>query len=116
MKNKVKDQLITDRYALYNGDCMDVITTMQDESIDLSVYSPPFANLYTFSSSERDMSNVSDIDEFINQYEFLVKEMSRVTKSGRINAIHITDICDVSGTLSDFPNKIIELHRKHGFE
>ena len=116
MENKVKDQLITDRYALYNGDCMDVITTMQDESIDLSVYSPPFANLYTFSSSERDMSNVSDIDEFINQYEFLVKEMSRVTKSGRINAIHITDICDVSGTLSDFPNKIIELHKKHGFE
>jgi DNA modification methylase len=116
MENKVKDQLITDRYALYNGDCMDVITTMQDESIDLSVYSPPFANLYTFSSSERDMSNVSDIDEFTNQYEFLVKEMSRVTKSGRINAIHITDICDVSGTLSDFPNKIIELHRKHGFE
>lgn len=116
MENKVKDQFITDRYALYNGDCMDVITTMQDESIDLSVYSPPFANLYTFSSSERDMSNVSDIDEFTNQYEFLVKEMSRVTKSGRINAIHITDICDVSGTLSDFPNKIIELHRKHGFE
>ena len=116
MENKVKDQLITDRYALYNGDCMDVITTMQDESIDLSVYSPPFANLYTYSSSERDMSNVSDIDEFINQYEFLVKEMSRVTKSGRINAIHITDICDVSGTLSDFPNKIIELHKKHGFE
>jgi DNA modification methylase len=116
MENKVKDQTVTDRYALYNGDCMDVITTMQDESIDLSVYSPPFANLYTFSSSERDMSNVSDIDEFINQYEFLVKEMSRVTKSGRINAIHITDICDVSGTLSDFPNKIIELHRKHGFE
>ena len=116
MDNKVKDQLITDRYALYNGDCMDVITTMQDKSIDLSVYSPPFANLYTFSSSERDMSNVSDIDEFTNQYEFLVKEMSRVTKSGRINAIHITDICDVSGTLSDFPNKIIELHRKHGFE
>lgn len=116
MENKVKDQTVTDRYALYNGDCMDVITTMQDESIDLSVYSPPFANLYTFSSSERDMSNVSDINEFINQYEFLVKEMSRVTKSGRINAIHITDICDVSGTLSDFPNKIIELHKKHGFE
>jgi DNA modification methylase len=116
MENKVKDQIVTDRYAIYNGDCMDVLATMQDESIDLSVYSPPFANLYTFSSSERDMSNVSDIDEFINQYEFLVKEMSRVTKPGRINAIHITDICDVSGTLSDFPNKIIELHKKHGFE
>lgn len=62
------------------------------------------------------MSNVSSHDEFINQYRFLVKEMSRVTKKGRINAIHVTDICDVSGTLSDFPNKIIKLHLENGFE
>jgi DNA modification methylase len=95
---------------------MDVITEMPNDSIDLSVYSPPFANLYTYSSSEKDMSNVSSHEEFIEQYEYLVKEMSRVTKKGRINAIHVTDICDVSGTLSDFPNKIIELHLKHGFE
>lgn len=114
--NKVKDQIITDDYAIYNGDCMEVLPTMADESIDLSIYSPPFANLYTYSSSERDMSNVLDIPEFLQQYEFLVKEMSRVTKKGRINAIHITDICDVSGTLSDFPNEIIKLHKKHGFE
>lgn len=116
MENKVKDQLVTEKYAIYNGDCMDVVTTLENESVDLSIYSPPFANLYTYSSSEKDMSNVSSHDEFILQYEFLVKEMSRVTKSGRINAIHITDICDVSGTLSDFPHKIIELHLKHGFE
>lgn len=116
MENKVKDQLITDRFALYNSDCMLVMPTIPDESIDLSIYSPPFANLYTYSSSERDMSNVSNISEFLKQYEFLVKEMSRVTKSGRINAIHITDICDVSGTLSDFPNEIIKLYKKHGFE
>jgi DNA modification methylase len=116
MENRVKDQLVTDRYAIYNSDCMLVMPTLADESIDLSVYSPPFANLYTYSSSERDMSNVSDTDEFLKQYEYLVKEMSRVTKRGRINAIHITDICDVSGTLSDFPNKIIELHKKYGFE
>jgi len=112
----VKDQIITENYAIYNGDCMEVLPTMENESIDLAVYSPPFANLYTYSSSERDMSNVSDIPEFLQQYEFLVKEMSRVTKKGRINAIHITDICDVSGTLSDFPNEIIKLHKKHGFE
>lgn len=116
MENKVKDQLVTDNYAIYNSDCMEVLPTMANESIDLAVYSPPFANLYTYSSSERDMSNVSDITEFLQQYEFLVKEMSRVTKKGRINAIHITDICDVSGTLSDFPNEIIKLHKKHGFE
>lgn len=116
MENKVKDQLVTDNYAIYNSDCMLVIPTLADESIDLSVYSPPFASLYTYSSSPNDMSNVSSNEEFLKQYEFLVKEMARVTKKGRINAIHITDICDVSGTLSDFPNKIIELHLKYGFE
>ena len=114
--NKVKDQLITDKYAIYNGDCMAFVPTMPDESIDLSVYSPPFANLYTYSSSAYDMSNVSSHAEFLDQYEFLVKEMARITKPGRINAIHITDICDVSGTLTDFPNEIIKLHLKHGFE
>ena len=116
MENKVKDQVVTENYAIYNSDCMEVIPTLDNESIDLAIYSPPFANLYTYSSSERDMSNVSSHDEFITQYEFLVKEMSRVTKKGRINAIHVTDICDVSGTLIDFPNKIIQLHLDNGFE
>ena len=116
MENKVKDQIVTDKYAIYNSDCMEVIPTLNDESIDLCIYSPPFANLYTYSSSERDMSNVNDIPEFLQQYEFLVKELSRVTKKGRINAIHVTDICDVSGTLSDFPNEIIKLYKKYGFE
>jgi DNA modification methylase len=116
MKNLVKDQIHTDNYSLYNGDCMEVIPTLESESMDLVVYSPPFANLYTYSSSARDMSNCAGIEEFLVNYEFLVKELSRVTKAGRINAIHVTDICDVSGTLSDFPNKIIELYKKHGFE
>lgn len=111
-----KEQKITEDYAIYNSDCMEVIKEMPDESIDLSVYSPPFASLYTYSSSERDMSNVSSIEEFTTQFEFLVKEMSRVTKAGRINALHITDICDVSGTLADFPNEVIKLYKKHGFE
>lgn len=113
---KIKEEVITDEYSIYNADCVDVVSELPNESIDLSIYSPPFANLYTYSSSERDMSNVNSIDEFLQQYEYLVKEMARITKKGRINAIHITDICDVSGTLSDFPNKIIELHLKHGFE
>ena len=112
----VKDQIHTDNYSLYLGDCMEVLPTLETESVDLAIYSPPFANLYTYSSSERDMSNVSSHSEFITQYEFLVKEMSRVTKKGRINAVHVTDICDVSGTLSDFPNKIIQLHLDNGFE
>lgn len=115
MENKVKDQLITDRYALYNSDCMLVLPTLENESVDLAVYSPPFANLYTYSSSERDMSNVSSNEEFIQNYEFLVKEMCRVTKKGRINAIHCTDLFKYNGALSDFPSDIIKLHEKHGF-
>jgi len=111
-----KEQIITEDYAIYNSDCMEVIKDMPDESVDLSVYSPPFASLYTYSSSERDMSNVASIDEFVTQYEFLVKQMARVTKKGRINAIHITDICDVSGTLDDFPNRVIQLYKDNGFE
>ena len=113
---KVKDQVHTENYSIYNGDCMDVVSELPDNSIDLSIYSPPFANLYTYSSSHRDMSNVEDISQFINQYEYLVKEMSRITKPGRINAIHVTDICDNSGTLSDFPNELIKLHTRNGFE
>lgn len=115
MKNKVKDQLVTERYAIYNSDCMEVLPTLNDESIDLAIYSPPFANLYTYSSSERDMSNVSSNEEFFKQYEYLVKEMSRVTKSGRINALHVTDLFKYNGALSDFPSEIIKLHEKHGF-
>jgi DNA modification methylase len=113
--NKVKDQLHEENYSLYNSDCMLVLPTLKDESIDLSIYSPPFADLYKFSSSPNDMSNVSSNDEFIEQYEFLVKELSRVTKKGRINAIHCTDLFKYNGALSDFPAEIIKLHEKHGF-
>lgn len=113
---KTKAQIHTENYSIYNSDCMYVLPEIIDESIDLAAYSPPFANLYTYSSSPNDMSNVSSHDEFLQQYDFLVKEMARVTKKGRINAIHITDICDTSGTLTDFPSEIIKLHLKHGFE
>jgi DNA modification methylase len=111
----VKDQIITENYAIYNGDCMDVLPTIESNSIPLVMYSPPFANLYTYSSDSRDMSNVSSNDEFLNQYEFLVKELSRVTQDGRINAIHCTDLFKYNGALSDFPSEIIKLHEKHGF-
>ncbi len=110
-----KQQLVTNDYAIYNSDCMEVLPTLSNNSVDLAIYSPPFASLYTYSSSERDMSNVSSNDEFLKHYEFLVKEMSRVTKAGRINAIHCTDIFKYNGALDDFPSEIIKLHQKHGF-
>jgi DNA modification methylase len=116
MENKVKDQVVTDRYAIYNSDCMLVLPTLESESIDLSVYSPPFAGLYNYSSSENDFSNCENKEQFLDQYDFLIAEMSRVTKPGRISAVHCTDVFDNTCRLWDFPHEIIKLHEKHGFE
>lgn len=112
----VKDQIITENYAIYNGDCMEVLPTLENESVDLVVYSPPFAGLYNYSSSEKDFSNCENKEQFLEQYDFMVKEMSRVTKSGRINAVHCTDVFDNTCRLWDFPNEIIRIHSKYGFE
>lgn len=116
MENQVKDQLVTEDYAIYNSDCMLVMPTLEDESIDLSVYSPPFAGLYNYSSSENDFSNCESKEQFLEQYEFLIKEVARVTKKGRITAVHCTDVFDNTCRLWDFPNEIIRLHQKYGFE
>jgi len=113
----IKDELITDDYAIYNGDCMDVLPTIGDRSIDLSIYSPPFAGLYQYSSTDRDFSNCESREQFLQQYEFLIKEISRVTKPGRITAVHCTDVIDHKngGGLWDFPHEIIRLHEENGF-
>jgi DNA modification methylase len=115
-ENKVKDQIITDNYAIYNSDCMHVLPTLENESIDLVLYSPPFAGLYNYSSSENDFSNCENKEQFLEQYEFLVNELSRVTKAGRINAVHCTDVFDNTCRLWDFPHEIIKIHERHGFE
>lgn len=112
----IKQQLITDNYAIYNSDCMYVLPTLDNNSIDLSIYSPPFADLYNYSSSENDFSNCTTKEEFLDQYEFLIKEIARVTKSGRITAVHCTDVINKDGSLWDFPNEIIKLHSKYGFK
>jgi DNA modification methylase len=93
-----------------------VMPTIPDESIDLSVYSPPFAGLYNYSSSENDFSNCETKEQFLEQYEFLIKEIARVTKPGRITAVHCTDVFDNTCRLWDFPHEIIKLHMKYGFE
>ena len=111
-----KEQLITDKYAIYNSDCMEVLPTLPDESVDLSIYSPPFAGLYNYSSSERDFSNCESKEQFLEQYEFLVKEIARVTKPGRITAVHCTDVFDNACRLWDFPHEIIRIHEKYGFQ
>jgi len=113
---KIKEQVIQDNYAIYNGDCMQVIPTLDNESVDLSVYSPPFCGLYNYSSDYRDFSNCEDKQQFLKQYEYLIKEISRVTKDGRITAVHCTDVFDNTCRLWDFPHEIIKLHQKYGFE
>lgn len=111
----VINQIVTENYAIYNSDCMYVINDMPDKSIDLSIYSPPFGGLYNYSSHENDFSNCATKEEFLKQYEFLIKEMSRITKPGRINCVHITDIIGKDGDMYDLPHEVKKLHQKHGF-
>jgi len=111
-----KQELHEDNYSIYNSDCMEILPSLPSKSIDLSVYSPPFAGLYNYSSSERDFSNCENKEQFLDQYDFLIGEIARVTKPGRITAVHCTDVFDNTCRLWDFPHEIIRLHQKHGFE
>lgn len=114
----IKDQVLTDNYALYHGDCMEVMPTLPDESIHLSVYSPPFGGLYHYSSSDRDLSNARNYEEFFEHYRFVVEEIFRLTLPGRLTGVHCMDI-PTSNTgndfLRDFPGDIIRLHEEIGF-
>jgi DNA modification methylase len=114
----VIDQLVTERFAIYNGDAMEVMPTLPDASVHLTIYSPPFAGLYQYTSSERDLSNTRDYDEFFGHYEFFVREVARLTMPGRMSAVHCMDVpTGNSGrdALMDFPGDIIRLHRRLGF-
>ena len=99
----VKDQIITPDYAIYNGDCVDVVSAMADNSVDLSVYSPPFCGLYNYSSDHRDMSNCETREQFLAQYEYLVEQIARVTKPGRITAVHCTDVLTTPAAFGTSP-------------
>lgn len=118
----VTEQVITDQYAIYNGDCCEVLQSIPDESVHLSVYSPPFAAdgagcLYHYSSSERDLSNCRSHSEFFDHYAFVVGEIHRVTMPGRLSAVHCMDIPRKTspGGLVDFPGEIIRLHESLGW-
>lgn len=120
----VMDQKITDRFAIYNGDCAEILPTLPEDSVDLSIYSPPFATgsggcLYHYSSSERDLSNSRTYEEFFQHYEFVVRDLHRLTKPGRMTVVHCMDVpsgnsgCD---HYTDFPGDIIRLHERLGFK
>lgn len=116
----VIDQVMTNDFALWNGDCLEVMPTLPDGSIHLSVYSPPFAGLYIYSSSDRDLSNNNSYGQFMDHYEFVVKEIHRLTMPGRMTAVHCMDIpksnTGKGDSLMDFPGDIIRLHEKLGWQ
>lgn len=114
----VKTQQVTDRYAIYNGDCIEVMATLPEESIHLSVYSPPFGGLYHYSSSDRDLSNSDDYEGFFAHYAFVVRELFRLTMPGRMTAVHCMDVptSNSGGDAKiDFPGDIIRLHEREGW-
>jgi len=115
----VNDQEITKQFAIYQGDCVEVMKSLPSEKIHLSIYSPPFGGLYCYSSSERDLSNCKDYTQFFEHYAFVVREIHRLTMPGRMTAVHCMDVPSGNcGTdhLIDFPGDIIRLHDKEGFK
>lgn len=110
-------QKVTSKYSVYNGDCVEVIKKIPDNSVGLTIYSPPFCGLYNYSSDKRDMSNSNSYESFSDHYSFLVPEVERIMKSGRICAVHCMDIPNPGQKTGSFdlPGKLIECHQKFGF-
>jgi DNA modification methylase len=119
MANCLEQHIGTD-FALYNGDCCEVIQSIPDESIHLSVFSPPFADLYAYSDSPRDMGNCRNYDEFFVHFGVLIEQLMRVLVSGRICAVHCMDIPSMKERdgvigVKDFSGDIIRAFQRAGF-
>lgn len=112
----IKQQVLTENYGLFNGDCMEVLPTLPTNSVDLSCYSPPFLSLFVYSSHDSDFSNCENREQALQQYEFLVMELARVTKPGRICAVHCTDLMNKDSSQFDYPHEITKIHQRHGFK
>jgi DNA modification methylase len=109
-----------DGWAAYNGDCVDVLAQMPDNSIDFSVYSPPFGSLFVYSDSAADMGNSSTDGEFAEHYAYMVREKLRVTRPGRVTAVHCSDLPmtkwkDGAVGIKDFSGDIIRIHQEAGW-
>lgn len=116
----VLNQTVNDKFALWNMDCVDAVKAMPDDSIDFSVYSPPFESLYVFSNSERDMGNNASSGAFWEHYRYLIAEMYRAMKPGRLIAIHCMNLPSSKARdgfigLKDFRGEIIRSHQDAGF-
>lgn len=116
---KVIEQAQGDGWSVYNGDSVDVLKGIPDETLHFGIWSPPFESLYTFSDSERDMSNCATSDAFWAHYQFLCEQIYRTLKPGRLIAVHCMDLPtsklrDGYIGLRDFPGEIIRAHQKTG--
>ena len=116
----VLDAAQGERFYAVNADCVEFAASLPDNSIGFSVYSPPFANLFVYSDSERDMGNVADEAEFKAIYRHMVREKFRITKPGRLTAVHCSDLPRTKGKhgscgLYDFPADIREVHEAEGW-
>ena len=117
---KVLNQVVNDKFALYHGDCVDVTKGIPDNSIHYTIFSPPFSSLYTYSNSDRDMGNSKNDEEFYKHFEFLVKELYRITIPGRLVSFHCMQIPlmkerDGVIGLKDFRGDLIRSFQKEGF-
>jgi DNA modification methylase len=113
-------QTIKNKYALYNGDCIEIARSLPDGKIDLALFSPPFADLYCYSDSDMDLGNCRSYDEFFTHFGFLVEQLARIIKPGRMCAVHCMDIPAMKERdgyigIKDFSGDIIRLFQKHGF-
>lgn len=116
----VLNQVIENEYACYNGDSAEILKGLPDESIHYSIFSPPFASLYTYSASNRDMGNCRTRSEFYDHFEYLVKEIYRVLKSGRLVSFHCMNLPTSKQNdgfigIHDFRGELIRVFEKAGF-
>ena len=116
----VKNEYKNHRFTLINGDCIEEIKNIKDESVDFSIFSPPFSSLYIYSDSYRDMGNCKNDSHFFEQFEYLVPELKRILKTGRLVAVHCKQLVNYAGTngmagLRDFRGDLIRSFIKFGF-
>lgn len=114
------NQVVTDQYAIYNGDCVEVIAGLPDKSVDYSIFSPPFSSLYTYSNSPRDMGNARNDGEFFEQFQYLIKQLARVMKPARNVSFHCMQLPtskerDGYIGLKDFRGDLIRAFQAEGF-
>lgn len=118
--DKVINQAVTEHFALYNGDSCEVMAGLPDNSMDYSIFSPPFEDLYTYSDSPRDLGNCRSTEEFYQQFTYIVKQLFRIMKAGRLVSIHCMDLPTTKASdgfigLRDFPGILIKLFQDCGF-